>query len=428
VAATKRPSRLSWEGALSAVNASLAAALLIELALHFRPGWQAETTDFTAFRTGWWLALHDPRHLYDAAAQAVVQQRFMRVAGGPGFVNGLLAFLHPPHVAVAGVWLAWLGDRGGGRLAALVWLACNVGLLAVLVRQVRGMLHLTRNETVAAAAAIVAFFPVFEALSQGQFSVLLAVAAFGLASALDQRRPWGAAGWLMVLGFKPQLFPAFAAALVARREWRALAAAAVLGATVVALTSAVLGWHVWLDWAGSVRTLERTFGGGAAAAMPTVRGALARALPHVAAARLEAIGLALWVAGAVAVLLVVRRCQSVGAPAGAPGAIGFAAAVALTTSPHLYQHDLVIWVVPLTVVLAAVRAPAEIWRRRARLALAWPVWAVLVEIADQTDAWPSRLPIDLRLIPLAIVLAWSAAAAARHSTSLARRVSTGDGG
>lgn len=420
--AARRPSRLSWAGALSALNVSLAAALLIRLALHFRAGWPAETTDFTAFRTGWWLALHDPRHLYDAAAQAAVQQRFMRAAGGPGFVNGLLAFLHPPHLALAGVWLAWLGDRGGGRLPALVWLACNLGLLALLVRRVRDLLQLTRAQTVAAATAVLAFFPVFETLTQGQFSILLALAAFGLASALEAKRPWRAAAWLLVLGFKPQLFPAFAAALVARREWRALAAFAALGAGVVALTSAVLGVHVWSDWATSVRALERSFGGGAAAAMPTLRGAVARALPHLSAAWLEAIGIVVWLAGALAVLLLVRRPALGDAPGSAHRAIGLAAAVALATSPHLYQHDLVVWLMPLAVALAAAQANRALWLSRTRLALAWPAWAMLAELADQSSGWRSRLPVDLRLVPLALCLAW-ALAAARSSWPRTDRVS-----
>ncbi|HVT09313.1 MAG TPA: glycosyltransferase family 87 protein [Polyangia bacterium] len=336
----------------------------------------------------------------------------MRAAGGPGFVNGLLAFLNPPHLALAGVWLAWLGDRGGGRLPALVWLACNVGLLALLVVHVRGALRLTRVQTAVAATALAAFFPVFETLSQGQLSILLAVAAFAVATAVERRRPWRAAAWLLVLGFKPQLFPAFAAALVARREWRTLLAFAALGAGVVALTSALLGAHVWVDWATSVRGLERSFGGGAAAAMPTLRGAVARLLPHLSAARLETVGLAIWLAGPLAVLLIVRPPAPDEPPGGAPRAVGLAAAVALASSLHLYQHDLVIWLMPLVVALAAVKEQPA-WRARTLVALAWPAWAMLAELAEQSDGWPSRLPVDLRLIPLVLCLAWSIAAA-RH--------------
>lgn len=335
----------------------------------------------------------------------------MRVAGGPGFVNGLLAFLHPPHLALAGVWLAWLGDRGGGRLPALVWLACNAGLLALLVARVRQALQLTRAETVAAATALAAFLPVFETLSQGQLSILLAVAAFGVAAAVDRGRPWQAAAWLLVLGFKPQLFPAFAAALVARREWRTLLAFAALGAAVVALTSALLGAHVWIDWVTSVRALERSFGGGAAAAMPTLRGAVARLLPHLSAARLETVGVAIWLAGPVAVLLMTGGPTPAEPPGGTQRAIGLAAAVALATSPHLYQHDLVIWVMPLVVALAAVKAHPAPWRTRTLLALAWPTWAMLAELAEQSSGWPSRLRLDLRMVPLALCLAWAITAA-----------------
>ena len=190
----------------------------------------------------------------------------MRAAGGPGFVNGLLAFLHPPHLALCGHLESpgW-ANAAAARLPALVWLACNAGLLALIVRRVRDVSRLTREQTLAAVIAVAAFFPIFETLAQGQLSLLLAVAAFGLASALDQGRPWRAAVWLLVLGFKPQLVPAFAAALLARREWRALGAVAALGAAVLVSTSVVLGPHVSLD---GPRRSARASGASAAARQP----------------------------------------------------------------------------------------------------------------------------------------------------------------
>lgn len=385
------------------MNAGLAIWLFAKLALFFGHRLHAQTTDFAVFRAGWWLALHDPRHLYDAAAQAAVERRFLQAIGSPGFVNGLLAFLHPPHLALAGVWIAWLGDHTSGRVVTFVWLACNLALLAVLVAQVRRELELDRNGTLAAAAAILGFYPVFSALSQGQFSVLLAVAALGLAAALDAGRPWRAAGWLLVLSFKPQLFPAVAVAVVARRDWRALGAAALVGAAAVALTTAVLGAHVWADWALAVRWLERTYGGGSAAVMPTLRGLVARTFPALAGPPLETLGLALWLAGAGAVLVILWRDGRSGGQGDARRAVGFGLAVALVTSPHLYGHDLLLWVVPVTLVLAVARGDAA-WAARARLALAWPAWALLGPLADQSDAWPPRLPVDPRLIPVAIAL------------------------
>src|SRR4051794_11794292 len=69
-------------------------------------------TDFTAFQTGWWLILNGRGGaLYDVAAQ---QEAQLVLTGGAQFPSGLLAFLHPPHAALAGVPLgllaAWLGE------------------------------------------------------------------------------------------------------------------------------------------------------------------------------------------------------------------------------------------------------------------------------------------------------------------------------
>ncbi len=327
----------------------------------------------------------------------------MHAVGSPGFINGLLSFLHPPHLALAGVWLAWLGDHTSGRTVVFAWLACNLGLLAVLIAQVRRQLGLNRDQTLSAAAAILGFYPLFDAVSQGQFSVLLAVAAMGLAGALDARRPWRAAAWLLVLSFKPQLFPAVAVAVVARRDWRALGAAALAGAAAVVVTGAALGPHVWGAWASSVRPLERAYGGGAVTVMPTVRGFLARTFPALVGPRLETIGLGLWIAGALAVLIVLARDARSGGQGDGRRAVAFALAVALVTSPHLYDHDVVVWVVPTTLVLALARGQ-DAWPWRARLALAWPAWAMLGQVTDHSDTWPPRLPVDPRLMAIAVVL------------------------
>ncbi len=327
----------------------------------------------------------------------------MHAIGSPGFINGLLAFLHPPHLALAGIGLAWLGDHTSGRTVVFVWLAFNLGLVALLVAQIRRQLALNRDQTLSAAAAVLAFYPLFDTLSQGQFSVLLAVAAMGLAGALDARRPWRAAAWMLVLSCKPQLFPAVALAVVARRDWRALGAAAVVGASAAGLTAAVLGPHVWGTWASAVRSLERAYGGGAVTVMPTIRGFLARTVPSLVGPRLEALGLLVWIAGMVTVLVVLMRDARAGGQGDGRRMVAFALAVALVTSPHLYDHDVLVWVVPATLVLALARGQ-EAWRRRARLAMAWPAWAMLGQVTDHSDSWPPRLPLDPRLVAIAVAL------------------------
>ena len=111
-------SRRSWAGALCVVNVGLAIGLAIDVARRLASPAFIGATDFTAFRAGWWLALHDPRHLYDAAAQRAVEQAIGRGLGSPGFVSGMLAFLHPPHMALGGCGLEWLADHRGGRVGA----------------------------------------------------------------------------------------------------------------------------------------------------------------------------------------------------------------------------------------------------------------------------------------------------------------------
>ena len=150
-----------------------------------------------------------------------------------------------------------------------------------------------------------------------------------------------------------------------------------------------------------MRGLERTYGGGAVAVMPTIRGFLGRTLPRLVGPPLEAVGMGLWIAGVVAVLVILWRDGRSGGQGDGRRTAGFALAVALVTSPHLYSHDVLVWVVPTTLVLAVARG-REVWPRYARLAMAWPAWAMLGQLTDQSDSWPPRLPVDPRLVPIAI--------------------------
>jgi len=392
----------SWERVLWAINATLAIAMAVRLVVDWIGGSQLWTTDFTVFRTGWWLALHDARRLYDPAAQAVVEDGFIRALGGPTFVGRLLAFLHPPHMALAGCWLEWVADRWNGKAAFLLWAGCNVALLARLIVLFRKHARLERGQTIFIAVALVGFSPVFLTLGQGQLSLLLAVAAFDFVWAVADRQAFVAAGALLILSFKPPLLPPLLVVLVARREWRVLATAAGLGAVVVLGTGAILGPGVWLEYARHVRSLERAFAGGLPAGMPTLRGFLARLAPDAWHGIVDTIAVCAWLAGAAAAGLVaaVRRGSGVDDPR---GDLSLALAVGLFLSPHLYQHDLVLWVVPVAFVLAAARADPPLWRRRLRLLLLWPVWFILGMVERDLSR---RLPIDPLLIPLVMTLVW----------------------
>jgi hypothetical protein len=399
-----------WERMFWAVNATLAMAMAVRLVVDWVGGTELWTTDFTVFRTGWWLALHDAHRLYDPAAQAVVEDGFIRALGGPMFVGRLLAFLHPPHMALAGCWLEWVADRWSGKAAFLLWAGCNIALLARLIVLFRERASLERRQTIFVAVWLVGFSPVFLTLAEGQLSLLLAVAAFNFVWAVAERRadPWGlrAAGSLLILSLKPPLLPPLLAVLVARREWRLLATAAGLGAVVVLGTGAILGQGVWLDYARHVRSLERAFAGGLPAGMPTLRGFLARLTPEAWRGLVDALAVCGWLGGALAAGLVAaaRRRSAVDDPR---GDLSLALALGLLLSPHLYQHDLVLWIVPLAYVLDAARADPALWHRRIRVLLLWPIWFVFGMVERDLSR---RFPIDPLLIPAVMTLVWVARA------------------
>jgi glycosyl transferase family 87 len=392
----------SWERMSWAINATLAIAMAVRLVVDWVGGAELWTTDFTVFRTGWWLALHDAHRLYDPAAQAVVEDGLIRALGGPTSVGRLLAFLHPPHMALAGCWLEWVAARWNGKAAFLLWAGFNVALLARLIVLFREHARLERGQTIFVAVALAAFSPVFLTLTEGQLSLLLAVAAFNFVWAVADRRAAAAAGSLLILSFKPPLLPPLLAVLVARREWRVLAGAAGLGAVVVLGTGAILGHGVWLEYARHVRSLERAFAGGLPAGMPNLRGFLARLAPDAWRGIVDAIAVCGWLGGAAAAGLVAAasRRSAVDDPR---GDLSLALALGLLLSPHLYQHDLVLWVVPLAFVLAAARADPALWRRRVRVLLLWPIWFV-VGMVERDLSW--RLPIDPLLIPIVMTLVW----------------------
>src|SRR5262249_34394727 len=90
-------------------------------------------TDFTVFWGAWHQILHGQAlSLYDEAAQRTTQQLLMH---GRYFEGGLMAFLNPPHAALAGVPFGWLADRAGESTAFVAWTAGNLALLALLVRE-----------------------------------------------------------------------------------------------------------------------------------------------------------------------------------------------------------------------------------------------------------------------------------------------------
>jgi hypothetical protein len=136
--------------------------------------------------------------------------------------------------------------------------------------------------------------------------------------------------------------------------------------------------------------------------MPTLRGFLARLTPETWRGLVDAVAVCDWLGAALAAgLVAAARRRSAGAEP--RGDLSLALALGLFFSPHLYQHDLVLWVVPLAYVLDAARADPALWHRRIQVLLLWPIWFVFGMVERDLSR---RLPIDPLLIPAVMTLAW----------------------
>jgi Glycosyltransferase family 87 len=356
--------------ALIAVYIGLAIGFALQILRTLTTPGALLATDFTVFWTGWSLLLHGPASaLYDAAAQRATQQSLM---GGMRFQGGLMAFLNPPHAALAGVPFGWLADHAGERVAFLVWTGGNLALLAILDRYLRDEWgSAVRGREWVLTCALLAFYPVFCAVNNGQTSIVLAVAVLGVYRATERSRAWTAGAWLSVLSIKPQLLPLVLIYLAARRCWRAIACGILMSAIVAALTTVALGPSIWLDYLTQVRHLEQFWGTGTPAYMLNVRGALTRMIGIGEQESIDAIAYAVWVLAMVlvAVVLVHRRVDRQG---DARSAYAFVVAVALLTNPHLFVQDAVIWAIPLVLHAAAIRDASD-ESLFAQFALSWPV-------------------------------------------------------
>lgn len=356
--------------AFIAANAGIAFGYAIVLVRNLATPDILAATDFSVFWSAWHMILHGhAAGLYDEAAQRATQRL---VLDGGYFEGGLMAFLNPPHFALATVAFGWLADRTGEQPAFAAWTAVNLALLVALVRMLwKEWGADTRQHRWMLAVAILAFYPVFGSIKNGQLSLVLALAVLGVYRAAKSGRDWLAGGWLTVLTIKPQLVPVVAIYLAARRCWRVLAAAAALGAGVMAATTIALGANVWIEYLRHVHYLERFWGSGTPEYMLNLRGALLRIVGLDHQASIERIAFGVWLAAMALIALVLWRSRIHESDDTRP-AYAFAIALGLLTNPHLFIHDTVIWSVPLLLCAASMRDAGAAWGPFAIFALAWP--------------------------------------------------------
>jgi hypothetical protein len=219
--------------------------------------------------------------------------------------------------------VAWMGATGFGYWRVVrAWMGRNAGL----------------------ALPALAYPAVLINLAHGQ-NAFLTTALFGGGALLLGRRDFLAGVLLGLLAFKPHLGLLIPVALVASRNWRAFAGAAVGAVGLTAASALVFGLEPWRAFPAQLSMMRAVVEGGLLdiGKVQTVFGALRLwGAPLAYAYALQALT-ALGAAGAVGVF--ARRHPK--SPALGPVLI----AATLLVSPYLLDYDLVLAAVPLAWLL-----------------------------------------------------------------------------
>src|ERR1700716_2772435 len=137
-----------------------------------------------------------------------------------GAIDPRLPFDAPLALALPWVPLTFVSLE----LAFHLWQIITLGLLAIAMVLLARWLPLGRRSLPIAMAAVLAFPATWALFGEGQSSALLLLGAVLLIGALRHDRWWLAAAGALLLGLKPQYFPAYLVLIGTQRQGRPPAA------------------------------------------------------------------------------------------------------------------------------------------------------------------------------------------------------------
>lgn len=328
----------------------LAGALLVVFALYggatlavaVARGWPGGFGDsFALWSWGRFLLGHPAAAIYDFGGLRAAQ---LALGMDP---HAAYPFAYPPSYLP----LLWLLGKLSGPLSLALLMAATLPLYL--------WASLGRGWRPAALIALLAAPTTAIEIVAGQSGFVAAALLAGGLRLADERP--AAAGILFgLLTYKPQLGLLLPAALVAARQWRAVAAAVLTALAIVPLTSALFGTAVWPGWAAAMPAFSREFaaeGSEKLHLMPTVLAALLQlGAPPLLAQIIQWTTAALC---AAAVWAVFRRGWSrLGAAALLVGA--------LLATPYAFVYDMpvlttaIVWLVAETARRGAAFGTGEV--------------------------------------------------------------------
>ncbi|MGB8442273.1 MAG: glycosyltransferase family 87 protein [Candidatus Acidiferrales bacterium] len=266
------------------------------------------------------------------------------------------------------IFIPFIYMRFGAAFA--LWTLVGLGMLLGIVLLMRDCWR-ERWSFWLAFVSVLAFFPVWQCLLQGQDSILLTL-LFALSFWLWRRGQDGRAGFALALGlFRLQLvLPLVVVAFFGGRLKfiRGFIPGAVL---VVALSTRVVGFHGMVEY---VRTLVLQGTEGSAGVlgnhwqvwpglMPTARGLLWVCVPSSAPGIVRNVPLISATIGALA--WAAKRMRNAGAAAGFDLAFAVAVGVVSLVSFHSYLHDFSLLILPLLIAGGAVASSAQVTQKKA---------------------------------------------------------------
>jgi hypothetical protein len=210
--------------------------------------------------------------LYNLADQFRTQLTF---ANAP-IRHGALPFNHPPFEALVFVPLTLLRFWP----AYLVWTGLNLAMLAAVVILLRRYPAIRSVHPLLSALALLAFFPLINALLQGQDVIFFLLAAVMALVCLERRADVAAGMWLGAGLYRPH-FAIPLMLLLAVRRWRVLLGFVPVGLVLFVISVVMMGWGGPATYVRFVFLVERLkVGNFGPQVIPNVRGIVGMALAN----------------------------------------------------------------------------------------------------------------------------------------------------
>jgi hypothetical protein len=226
-------------------------------------------SDFSIFYTaGRIIRQGSADRLYDTSLQFQIQRQF----GSQVYIRkGALPYNHPPFEALLFVPLARLSYP----TAFTAWDLLNLAILATLPLLLRPYVPLLqRSAAVLWWLAMLAFFPVFTALLQGQDSIPLLLLFSLVYIAFRKNQEFAAGCWLGLGLFRFHLVLPLILILLLHQKRKALLGFLLVAIALGLLSIGVVGWKAALHYPAYVWNVEKSTGAFSSliAAMPNLRG------------------------------------------------------------------------------------------------------------------------------------------------------------